>query len=644
MSFWTELKRRKVFTTAATYAVAAWLVVQIADVVLAAFELPNWVFRAFLICVAVGFVVTVVLAWIYEATSKGIRRERELPEDEAPASPLPGKRIEFVVIAILFVAVVMLVVDKYVSTPLGGQMDAAANPTLAVLAFANRSADPDDSYFADGLSDELLSVLARVRELRVASRTASFYFRGKDIDPADIASRLGVSNVLTGSVRREGDRVRVTVALDKADIGELIWSQSYDRKVEDLLEIQSEIAQSVATSIVPVLSPESRVTVSTRPTDDPTAYDYYLQGRDFLALAPDPSTVANAIDRFDLAIETDPRFADAFAGRCSAFLTTYMYSFSADAFQSAETACHRALTLDSGSAEVRAALGNLYRLSGQYSKAISEYEAGLAQLPNSSGLYVGLGMAYHGEGQLDIAETMFMRAQELESGSWFVHNQIGIFYGSEGRREEAVERFRRVIELTPESDIGYDNLGNTLLSMGDFDGARTAFEQTTEPSRWTYENRGLVYYYLGEFDKSIEDQASAVELAPDNHRTWGNLGNAYRLSGNEGSARDAYEEAIRLAEQSLTVNPGDVDTIGRLGTYLAYIGEAERADERIASVIDSDDAGVYYAAARVAMHHGDMDTAHELLRKTIAGGWARALVTRDPDFIALGGEEAFGPL
>lgn len=642
----------------AAYLVAAWLVIQVAETIFPLFGFDDTPARIVVIVLAIGFLPALVFAWAFEVTPEGLKKEQDVDRQHS-ITHQTGKRLDRVIMIILVLGIAYFAFDRFVISDYReakiaeqareeGRTEALQESkvgnSIAVLSFANRSSDPDDAYFADGLADELLSVLAKVRELKVASRTSSFYFKDKNVRISEVASRLGVASVLSGSVRREGERIRVTVTLDEAAGDTVLWSDSYDREVKNLLDIQSDIARSVASAIVPVLSPESRQIVRQRPTESFAAYDAYLQGRDLLRMPSEVSTVERSIEFFDLAIGFDPGFAQAWAGRCSAFLSMYQLSRENVSFETAEAACQRALTLDGAAYEVRTALGNLYRLSGQFEKAIVEYEAGLAQMPNSAGLHIGLAWSYYGQNQPERAEQMFLRALDQESGYWLAHNESGIFYGREGRFDESIARFRRVIELTPESGVGYDNLGATLLNMGELEQARRVFEESPEPSRWTYENRGLVNYYLGDFDKAIDALRRAVELAPNNHKTWGDLADAYRHAGNADKARNAYEKAIELAEQALTIYPSDAQTIAKIGLYQAYTGDAESAQAKIDEAIRSGSSGVYYSAARVRMHYGDMEAAIALLRKAIEEGWSRSLVARDPDFVAAGGEERFGQL
>jgi len=576
----------------------------------------------------------------------GVRRSDEVLR-QASIRRITGRRLDRIIIGLLVVVVALLVFANYV--PLEHDGEAAAKlESVAVLAFENQSANPQDQYFADGLADEILGRLGRVHELKVASRTASFYYKGKDVDAATIAARLMVGHVLSGSVQRYGDRIRVRAAVDDAETGNLIWSESYDRQVTDILDLQSEIARSVAAAIVPVLSPQSRATIDARPTQSPEAYDYYLRARDYLRQPAVETTLASARQLFERALDLDPRFAQAYAGLCEVHLGSYQLTKAAASFEQAEVACHRALTLEGDLWEVHLALGNLYGTNGQYETAIKELEAAIDSQPNAAAPYLALANIYASQGQVERAETTFRHAEEVESGYWAVHNEFGKFLLNVGRNDEAIERFVKVTELVPDSGIGYDNLGNAYLAEGKLDDSVRAFDAAPERSRWLYTNRGLVHYFRGEFSAAVADQLQAIALAPDYHAAWGRLGDAYRfLPGQEDKAAEAYAMAIARVEQELRVNPDDPSNIGRLAVYYAYTGRLDEARTEIAKMqklAATDDSLTGYLAARVSLRGGDRDAALAYLQKAIDDNWSRALLANDPDFASLRDDQRFAAL
>lgn len=641
-SLWSELKRRNVVRVGVAYAVVSWLLIQVASIVFPAFDAPRWIMQASIALVILGFPVALVLAWVYEITPMGLKRSDQVLR-QASIRKLTGRRFDRAIISLLVVVVAFLIFDNYVPMEVA---ETSELESVAVLAFRNLSPDPDDQYFADGLADELLSVLSRVPELKVASRMASFYYEGKDVDIATIAKTLEVDNVLSGSVRREGRRIRVVATLDDPATGDLLWSEIYERSLDDILEIQSDIARKVVDAIVPVLSPESLVQIEARPTENTEAYDYYLRGRDYLRQPVEERALASAVELFNRAIELDARFAHAFAGLCEAQLGNFELTRNTAFFERAEVACHRALTLNGSLWDTHVALGNLYRINGQYDRAISELETAIEQQPNAVSPYLALALAYEGKGELDQAEATFLRAEEVESSYWDLHRDFGNFLYRAYRFDEAIERYTKVTELAPDSDIGYNNLGNLYLSLGALDEAEQAFTAAPQQTRWTYANRGLVYYYRGEFAKAAEDQKQALAIAPEYFANWGRLADAYRFIEGEGeNARHAYETAIDLARRELLINPTNWEGLGRLATYYAH---TERPDEAL-DLIDrmlmlSSDGEAYYYATLVSAQLGNLDRVHEYLEKTIEGGWPAELLANDPDLAALRGDERIDEL
>jgi TolB-like protein/tetratricopeptide (TPR) repeat protein len=644
LSLWEELKRRKVFRVGVAYTVVAWLLIQVADVILSTFDSPRWVMQTLVLLLILGFPIALVLAWVYELTPVGLKRSDDVLR-QTSIHWLTARRLNRAIISLLVIAVVFLVYENYVSKGLAG-LDDAKPISVAVLPFENLSVNAEDEFFADGLADELLSALGRIHELKVASRTASFYYKDKDVDVATIASTLMVDNVLSGSVRRDGEQIRVTAALDDTVTDDLLWSETYDKKLEAILDIQSDIAQSVTTAIVPVLSPESHSRIEAQPTKSAEAYQYYLRGRDYLRQPAEEVTLASAIGLFDRAIDLDRRFAHAYAGLCEAHLGAYEFARKTESFEAAELTCHRALTLDDSLWEVHVALGNLYRTNGQLDSAVIELDTAIDQQPNAVSPYLALAETYAGQNRVEQAEATYRRAEEVEGGYWGVHRAFGNFLYSQSRYDEAIERHLKVTKLVPDSGIGYDNLGTCYLSTGEFAKAESAFNASPLPSRWTYMNRGLVYKYRGEFAKAVEDQKRAIDLAPQAHTPWGFLGDAYRfIEGEEENAAEAYDRAIQLAERRLVIDPTDWRSVGKLGMYYAYAGRPDEALAQVEKLLElRSDSTAYYYVTRVRLQVGDMKGAYEALERAVEGGWSRAQLASDPDVVALRGETGYAEL
>lgn len=668
-NFLVELKRRNVFKVATIYVVVSWLLLQVATVVFPVFDIPMWASRLVVILLAIGFPIALIMAWAFDLTPEGIEWQSSVGERHVHTHAW-----DWIIAVLLVVAIGLMVssqvtrwqagspgasrpvkTDAQVQSAVGSAELAPATATegsgtyvnsIAIMPFDSLSQDANDDYIAVGLAEELLSVLGRVDELKIASRMSTAYFRNRDVDHKTIAATLRVENILSGSVRRVGQQIRVTAVLDKAETGELIWTDTFDRTLDDILSMQAEIARSVASAVVPVLSPESEGLIAAAPTLSGEAYDYYLRGVDYLRRPPEGPTLASAIELFDRAIRIDPRFAQAFAGKCEAELGSYEFSRNPEFFEDAESSCHRALTLNNDLWEVHFALGNLYRRNGMYDRAGEELELAIKLQPNAVGPYLTIATIRAAQGNLAEAEAMFYRAEAVESGYWRLHNEFGHFYLDQSNYDQAIRRYERVIELAPDNGIGHDNLGNAYLAIGNLDAALKAFDGSPLPSRWTYNNRGLVYYYKGEFAKAAADHQRAIDLAPDNHRPWGRFAYAARfVPGMQEQASVAYRKAIELAEAEYTINPSSWDTAIRLAGYYAHDGQRQNAEQMLATALNlnSEDA-VYYFAAIVALELGDRDRAFEYLHEAVDRGFSKTLILGDPDFEMFRTDDEFNAL
>ena len=362
MSLIAELKRRKVFKVGAAYLVVAWLAVQAASIGFPAFDAPPWALRVFILVSLLGFPLAVVMAWIFDSTPEGMKLD---------PSPVGGRRV-FAAAAVL----VALALGWYfygqpsfrkgdVATPVAAQPN-----SIAVLPFTNMSSNPEQEFFSDGMTEELLNVLAKVPQLKVVARTSVFEFKGKGGDVREIGRKLGVSHILEGSVRRDGDQVRVTAQLVRVSDGFHLWSESYDRKLEGVFALQDEIARQISEELKQSLGVATQI--ATRTPVDPAAYDEYLKGRSTYRKRKDlPASIAH----LKSAVARAPEFGAGWASLSLAYEVAYWTTTANErvalgdipALQAA--AAQRAASLEPGAAMTLHALGNLSRSQGQLVEA-----------------------------------------------------------------------------------------------------------------------------------------------------------------------------------------------------------------------------------------------------------------------------------
>ena len=318
-NFWGEMKRRNVFKVGTVYVIVAWLLIQVADTTFPAFEIPDWVLRAVVFVLILGLPMALIFAWAFEITHEGLKRTQETERNNS-ITQVTGRKIDFIFIGVLLLAVAYFAIDKFVlqealtPEPAAETVQVETDEiSIAVLPFRNMSPDPENQNFSDGISEELLNVLADVEDLKVISRTTSFAYRDSDLPLRDIANELNVNHILEGSVRKSNNRVRITAQLIHADSDSHLWSDSYDRTLDDIFVVQEEISKNIVASLTEALGYDAAAALTvTAPTQSIEAYELYLQGR-HLFLARGVANLTNAIERLELAVEIDPDFARAWS-------------------------------------------------------------------------------------------------------------------------------------------------------------------------------------------------------------------------------------------------------------------------------------------------------------------------------------------
>ncbi len=465
--FLAELQGRGVYRAAALYAAGAWAVLQLADVATPMLGLPTGSVTVVLLAAALGFPIALVLSWLFDFTRQGVVEAPTAVDSPRHTSWSVFQIVEVILLSMLTLLVGYLYFDRLMASSSedlsGAGQPAAQVTTIAVMPFVNMSGLERMDYLGDGLAEDVLNQLAQLKGFKVAARTSSFYFKDKKIDIQAVGNRLGVGHVLEGSVRQGAGRVRVTAQLIDVRNGYHVWSKTYERKLENMLAVQHEIASQVVSALGILFSPEP-VNILPHPRDvDPATYDYYLQGKAFLRMPMDAVNLQLAVTMFKKAVATDAEFASAYAGLCDSLLAQYSVNLDIAKFQEAETACQRALLLDRRAASVYTALGNLYVSSGQYDQAILEFNTAIVLGNYSADAYLGLAEAYLHNNDPLLAEEAYHNAIDLQPNYWKAYMSMGNYLFGTGRATEAIPYYRRITELMPQSESAINNLGLALF-------------------------------------------------------------------------------------------------------------------------------------------------------------------------------------
>jgi len=643
-----EIRRRKVVPVIVTYAVVGWLVLQIAGITFEPLGFPDWGIRVLIIVTIAGFPAVFFLTWLIDFTEQGMMFDLPLwpSESESPEQPKKSGKALAILLCVFVIAgtsgLVVLLLDQ-IPEPKHDEVAETENFTIplnsiAVLAFDNFYGKSDSDYFSAGLAEEILNLLAGMQELNVAARTSSFRFRGEQVDIREVAKRLNVKHVLEGSVRREGERIRVTAQLIDGVEGFNEWSKTYDRKLFDIFAIQQEIAAAVVNELKIALSVASENRLLKTHTENIDAYIFYLQGREKLHSSLDGDAMKVAIQLFNQAISIEPSYSRAYAGICEAQLRLYEISNSPDDFTDAEQVCGQAKELSNeNSSEVQIALGRLYRFRGLYAKAVGQLNSAIANSPTSVDAYIELGEVLAKQGKLEEAEKTFLRGLDLKRNYWKAHEALANFYFITERYQDSINAYEVVTRLTPDSSLGFGGLGAAYWMMGNTQQALSAYEDSLhlKPSPQAYTNLGSLYYYDGQFQNSVKMQKQALEFVPDDHRVWGKLAASLRfVNGQESESLAAYQKAVKLALNNLEINSEDWLTRGQLGLYYSYLEQTGESFELLQQAVDESqrNSEVLYLQALSYLSVDESKIALDILEEAVEkDDYYRLFIGLDPD-------------
>jgi TolB-like protein/Flp pilus assembly protein TadD len=578
--FFEEVQRRKVYRVAAAYIIAAGFIIQIGSAVFPAWELPNWAFRLVVVLLLMGFPIALILAWAYDVTPQGIRA--------TPAPTTPGSHRRRNLIMLIAIGVIISAGAGFFLLP---RVSARKiDKSIAVLPFQNLSDEKDNAYFADGIQDDILTNLSKIGDLKVISRMSVMSYRGDGLRNArEIGKALGVGSLLEGSVRRIGNRVRVSVQLINADNDEHIWAEDYDRDLTDVFAIQTDLAQKIASSLQAKLSPNEKERLDRRPTKDSGAYLLYVQAHDY-ANRPDRfrETSLKAEELFEQAIKLDPNFALAFAGLSMAQSWIYHESEPTPARrQKARLNANEALRLQPDLPEGHLALGYSYYYGDRdYQRALTEFEIAKRDLPNEADAYSAIAAIQRRQGKWAESTANFERSASLDPKNANVLFNLGMNYMAQRDFETADKTFDRAIAADPQSfSANGMKAGLAIMWKGDVGFAEnqlTALPSGYDPDGLVTSARVWVLTLQRKFAEAlqlVQQFRSEILIYPEKGPCPKALmeGSLYLHQGDKEKAHAAFEQARVVAERLVREAPEDPGRHAHLGAVLAGLGRKEDA-------------------------------------------------------------------
>jgi len=621
--FFEELRRRKVYRVAIAYVVVSWALAQGLAQVLPVFDISNSVIRVVIALLLIGFPVALVLAWVFDVTSQGIRAT------STPSVPVARRRRNLIML--IAIGVIISVAAGFFLLPRAAARK--VDKSIAVLPFQNLSDEKENAYFADGMQDDILTNLSKIGDLKVISRTSVMSYRDGARNAREIGKSLGVGTLLEGSVRRSGNRVRVNVQLINANNDEHIWAEDYDRELTDVFAIQTDLAQKIASALQAKLSPNEKARLDRRPTRDSDAYLLYVQAHGY-ANRPDRfrDTSLKAEELFEQAIKLDRNFAAAYAGLSMVESWLYHESEPIPAHrEKARLNAEESLRLQPNLPEGHLALGFSYYYGDRdYERALSEFEIAKRDLPNEADAYSAIAAIQRRQGKWAESTANFEKAVSLDPKNANVLFNLGLNYMAQRDFETADKIFDRAIAADPQAfasrgmksalaiawkgDVGFVEKQLSLVP-GEFDpdGLVTAARvgilmlqrKFADALKLLQQFRGetLLYPDTGPCPKALLE------------------GRLYLYQGDKTKAQAAFERARPVAEQLVRDAPGDPGRHVQLGAVLAGLGLKEEAvnegRKAVESVPESQDAfeGPQATAALAEIYAwvGEYDEAFRLL-------------------------------
>ena len=570
VSFFAELKRRNVFRVAAAYVVTAWLIIQVAETVFPVYGLSDGAIRLVITLLAIGFIPALIFAWAFELTPEGLKKERDVDRSQS-ITPHTGKKLDRAIIVVLAIAVGYFAVDKFVLDPLDeartaeqvaeqverarqagrteALIDGYADKSIAVLPFVNMSGDTANEYFSDGISEELLNLLAKIPELRVISRSSAFSFKGQNIEIPEIARRLNVAHVLEGSVRKSGDRVRITAQLIEARADTHLWSQTWDRTLDDIFAIQDEIAAQVVDQLKVTLLGSTPRTEGT----DPEAYALYLQAR-YLASKVSAETLKEAQNLLDQALEIDPEYAPAWNALGNLYTIQAGRSLLPidEGYARARAALDRALAIDPDFAAAHANLGWI-AMNDDLAQAARHIERALELDPSNALAMRYAAVLLRNLTRLDEAIALDEHAVARDPVNPIGFSNLGFKYLYAGRWNDAIRAYRDTLRLSPGYIGAQYYIGVALLLSGRPEEARAAIEQERFEG---FRRIGLamVWHTLGRPEASDAELTALIEKY-EHHAAY-NIAYIFAWRGEIEDAFAWLDKAVEYNDPGLSEIPG----------------------------------------------------------------------------------------
>jgi len=614
MSLMEELKRRKVFRVAATYAVVSWILMQIGEVTFPALNIPEWVMSTLVVVLLAGFPIAVIFAWIFDKTPQGyIKTDAPDTENIGGMNVKVDDRPFYLQKRNIFLAlgvIAGILIGTYGGDTFKNSVD---EKSIAVLPFDNYSTAPEDQYFSDGITEVIIAHLAKIKDFTVISRTSVMGYKGSKKSLKEIGKELGVAHILEGSVQRVGDEVRIVSQLIETKSDKHLWAETYDDKMNSLFAVQSDIAKKIASAMKTEISGDVERRIDERPTESLAAWDYYLKAKEFTSTSNREDDIYKSQQYFDKAFEIDPKFAAAHAK--SAHVDLLLYWLGYDHVQSrinkAKTKIDKATTLNPLSPEVLEATGYYYYYAYRdYTEALKYFDQAKNLEPGKSSHIQNIGYILRRQGKIEESLQNLHTALNISPNDASLAFQIMLSYDQAREYTKAEEMIDRALRLYPDNQVNimqkawfkYYDHKNLGLLVDELMIIRNRYEDV---NNWMTFNIADALFRNRNYNLVIDELEKINDpfnVGQNNYTPYKFIiGRAQELMGMKAKAKASYKSAAAMLEQELLINPRDIRIISDLAVIYAYLNRKDDAIRMIESAMsevpiekDYTDHGDYY--------------------------------------------------
>ncbi len=658
-NFFAELQRRNVYKVAIAYGVVAWLLLQAASILFPTFEAPPWTMKVFVAVTVLGFPIALILAWAFELTPEGIKRTNEIE----PGQRLRNRAWIYIVLIAGAISIGLFFLGRFTAGPRQRGSDIAPPKSIAVLPFESLSEDKANAYFADGIQEEILARLSKIADLKVISRTSTQRYKSAPANLREIAQQLGVSSILEGTVQKSADQVRISVQLVNALNDSHIWAETYDRKLIDIFQVESDVAQKIANSLEAKLTGREKKEISRIGTTNPEAYDAFLRALAVLH-AQGPENEKKLVEFAGRAVAFDPNYAEAWAMLGIAEAQKYFDFEHTDAqLVRARTAAETALRLAPEMADAHGAMGMFYYYCLQdYDRALTELNIARERAPNDANIWLSIGLVQRRQGKLEESIEVQKQASKLDPLNEDIWVNLGRSYRGARRFDEARTMFDHALTITPGDLEVTAQKAETYLAEGDLDAAGRLLEGVEIPPnnirsalRFYSEQLGVLVWRR-QFDQALAkvsaDIARAKNLPPIIVAMSDNFtGYLHAVKGDLATARPLFLQAQR--ELRSLRKQGDAglllaDTLLEVDARLGERQEVEREADALLKTTAKDAWRFPKSQEVIARGYailGDADQAVPLLERLLKVPYdfsiTPALLRLDPIFDPLRNDARF---